>query len=73
VIYPQASDVATLIDPVVNDSGGAVKRDLVELQATTHTDLLDDWLTLTYSPPPTANTIEVQRRGELEDCAILNE
>jgi hypothetical protein len=65
--------VATLINPVVNDSGRAIECDLVELQTATHADLLDDWLTLTDSPPPTANAIEVQRRGELEDSTILNE
>jgi len=65
--------MTTLINPVVNDSRRAIECDLVELQATSDRHLLDDWLTLTYSPPPTANTIEVQRRGELEDCAILNE
>ena len=65
--------MTTLINPVVDDSGRAIECDLVELQTATHADLLDDWLTLTDSPPPTANTIEVQRRGELEDSAIFNE
>lgn len=65
--------MTTLINPVVNDSGRAIECDLVELQTTSDRYLSDDGLTLTDSPTPTANAIEVQCRGELEDSTILNE